>query len=119
MMEIAHIWRVIATVEIRIKNAARCYLSRYQRHQGYGLGVVHHLGKYLTPTFQDTKYNHLASSAATSLTLAHTTKIALIQLYCAIKYFMRLKLYMMTDHLPNLLVKQHGCIRLNVQYICR
>src|SRR5450759_3108509 len=119
MVEIAHVQCVIAPITIRIHNAVRRYLPGNERHYGCGLGFVHFLGKYLASTLQYSEYGYLASSTPTPFAFTNTTKIAFIQLYCTIKYFSRLKLYMMAYYLPNLPVEQHRCIRLNLQYVSR
>ena len=119
MMEITYIQRAIAPVAIRINNAVRRYLLRNERHQCRSFCVIYHFGEYLTTTFQNAEYHHLASGTPTSPPLPRTPKIAFIQLYRAIKYFGRLKLDMMADDLPNLPVKQHWGIRLNVQDVSR
>src|SRR5665647_1871423 len=119
MMKITHIKRVVATVAIRINNAVRRHLPCNERHQGDRFGVVHHFGEYFSTTLEYAKYHHFTRGTAASLSLARATKITFIQLDCAIKYLMRLQLYMVADYLPNLFVKQHRRIGLDTQYICR
>src|SRR5450830_28769 len=119
MIKITHVQCVVASITIRIHNAVRRYFPGNERHEGGCFGVVHYLGKYLASTLQYSEYDYLAGGTPTPFVFANTTKIAFIQLYCTIKYFSCLKLYMMAYYLPNLPVEQHRCIRLNLQYVSR
>src|SRR5690554_1427428 len=101
MIEITHIQRIVAAITICIHNAVWRYLSGDQRHQCFRFGVMHDLRVHLAATFQYTKDCNLTRSPSTTFALADSTEITLIQLNCAIEYFMLFLLQVIGDHFPD------------------
>lgn len=104
---------MVASVASCIHNTVWRYLSGYQRHSRFRSGVMHDLRVYLAATFQYTKDRNLTRRPSTAFTLANTTEITLIQLNCAIKYFMLFLLQVIGNYLPQFAVKQCCTVGLN------
>jgi len=106
MVEPTHIKRIVRTVGISADNAIRLDFTGNNGHQGTSLGVVDHRRADLSMTFEDAKRQPPSPQPPTSLSLPPATKLAFIQLNAAFKHFSTLVLQMVSNHLPNFLVKK-------------